>query len=198
MLRDKIFSSGCPCAVVTLEKLNSCPCAHVIITFADKFNDVRRMPVDDIFVIAIGIGFINSALNAVRVDNENEAIETAYAHILGKLGIENADKYVFGVLDEHKGVFFSEYFIEIWGRRVFFTSTEYMIFKYLIAFAGTEHKFSTDNIARLCLKKAERSQIESNKISVHIANINSKVKAKMGEPIIAVRRYLGHYAVVIE
>ena len=97
-LRDRIFDRGCPCAVSGVDDIQSQFPVKVIITFADVFGEIRRRAVDDVLVVAIGIGFVNSALNAVRVDTPDEALETAYAYIIGSIGVENADRFAFGVL----------------------------------------------------------------------------------------------------
>ena len=194
-LREKILKLGCPCAVSRISEISDYLPLKLIITFYDRFDDVRRTPYDAIFVIALGRGFVNSALNAVNAVDEDCLIEEMRKYLYKDAGITQKRRFAFGVVDPKNNIFFSKYFLELYGKRFCLTASEYMIFKYLTAFAGTGKYFPPEKVAEFCYDNRKLGQeLVSNKISVHINHINDKIKKSNGTPFIRAKRFRGYYA----
>lgn len=189
-LREKIISLGCPCAVSEITEIRSYLPLKLIITFCDVFDSVRRTPFDDVFVIAIGNGFVNTALNAKRADDVDHAILQARQYLYRSAGIENEDITSSGVFAS--SLFFGERFFEIYGNMVEPTETEYMIFKYLVSSASKNHCAAADKIRRFCYPFSDED-ISSNLISAHISNLNRKIVNAYGKKLVHSKRFMGYY-----
>ena len=128
-VQEMILSLGCPAAVSPFDDIKSHLPTRLIITFADVFSIIRQAPFDDLFVIAIGDGFINTALNARGAKDEKTALllaqkylcddEITYARGLSSTGLFLSP------------IFFSKNFFEVYSNLVMPTEMEYMIFKYI-------------------------------------------------------------------
>ena len=198
-LREKILKLGCPCAVSKISGISEYLPLKLIITFYDQFDNVRRTPYDNIFVIALGRGFVNSALNAVDAADEDELVVEMKNFLYRDANITSKRKFAFGVVEPKNNIFFSKYFVEIYGRRFVLTSVEYLIFKYLVAFEGTKYYFESEKIAKFCYDNRKLGEeILSNKISVHINHINDKIRKANGKPFIKAKRFLGYRAKIID
>lgn len=194
-LREKILRLGCPCAVAKISDISEYLPLKLIVTFYDRFNDVRRTPYDSIFVIALGHGFVNSALNAIDVDTEEELLAEMRRFLLKEAGISQKRTFSFGVVEPKNNIFYSKYFVELYGKRFVLTQSEYLIFKYLTAFSGSGKFFEPGKIASFCYDNRKLGrELVSNKISVHINHINDKIKKANGRPFIGAKRYRGYYA----
>ena len=159
-LRRNLFSRGFPCACCGIPDIGKYLPARLIVTFTDVFDSVRRTPYDDIFVIAIGTGFVNSVLNATRALNEEELSE----RLLEKL-CDGMIRFPFG-LKASDNMFISDYFVEINEKAITLTQTEFMIFKYLYAFAGKDIIAPTESVYHYCYGEYK---ISENKIPNNIA-----------------------------
>ena len=192
-LKKRLFTEGIPCAVALKSDLMKCRPINVIITYYDAFENLRNRPFDDIFAIVIGNGFVNSALNAKSVSDESAAISMAKSFLLKKYGVEDRQCLPFGIIS-NRGVFFAKKHFEIFGNIVKPTVSEYMIFKYLYAFADTAYCFGCENIRRFCYVRntTASGNIEGN-IAAHISNLNSKLSACYGNHLIRPKRSKGYY-----
>lgn len=193
-LRQKILKYGCPCAVSKISDISDYLPLKLIVTFYDRFDYVRRTPYDSIFVIALGHGFVNSALNAIDVDNEEELITEMRRYLYKEAGISDKRTFAFGIVEPKNNIFYSKYYVELYGKRIVLTQSEYLIFKYLTAFSGSGYFFEAEKIASFCYDNRKLGQkLVSNKISVHINHINEKVKKVNVRPFISAKRFLGYY-----
>jgi len=191
-MRDKIFHAGFPCAISEISNISEYLPLKLIVTFTDVFYDVRRTPYDDVFVLAVGKGFVNSALNAKGVTYEDDVIDEILKYIFEIYKIHEKDITAFGYCFPH-GIFFSKNFIEIYGNIVELTTREYMIFKYLYSHAGDNVYLTTTKIFNFCFPDNTSVSGKDNKISVHISHINKKFELACGKVAIKDKRFLGYY-----
>lgn len=189
-----LYVAGFPCAEVSVREMSEYLPAKLIICYFEAFDNIRRGPYDNIFAIVIGKGFVNSALNAVRVDSEEEACIKAKEYILKLYGISKSEIFAFGILVD-SSVFLAKKHVEIYGNIVPLPLSEYMIFKYFLAFSGQRHYFSPVKIRKFCYVRDLHSHdnIEGN-ISVHISNLNHRIERAYGKPFIKSKRYVGYYS----
>jgi len=192
-LRKKIFTAGFPCAALDIHELAEFKPIRIIVTFCDMFDDLRHMPFDEIFAVVIGNGFVNSALNAVRANNEDEALVLMKRHLLKISGITERNMLPFGILTDY-GVFWSKKHFEVYGNIVEPTLSEYMIFKYLASVADPKQFIASEKIRRFCYVRdlADARNIDGN-IAAHISNLNSKLNRSYGKRLIKTKRYRGYY-----
>ncbi len=199
-LREKILHIGHPCAVGCISEIAKFMPLVQIITFTDVFDDVRRTPYDQVRVLALGeSGFINSALNARRIDNEEllfeelDRVRKEYFHV--------KDRWIlWSGLFYDDGIFLADeyHFITVYSNVVNFSDREYQIFKYIQAvtrmcgyspaericwFSFPYHKIpkNTENAARV--------------ISTHISNLNREAVKVLGYPLIESKRFQGYQLV---
>lgn len=192
-LRKKLFAAGYPCAAMRPAEICDCQPIKLIIAYFPVFDEIRHGPYDDIFMIVIGKGFVNSALNAVRVDTEDAACRMAREYLLKLYGMDGSRCFPFGVLAD-PAVFLSKKHCEIYGNIIEPTVSEYMIFKYLLAFAKQKHTFSPEIIRRFCyIRELHGKRNLDGNISVHISNLNSKIEKACGRTLIRSKRYYGYY-----
>lgn len=192
-LRERILKMGCPCALTTVSGIREYLPVKLIITYCDLFDEVRRTPWDSVFVIAIGHGFVNTALNAKRAETEELAMKTMWEFLLNDAGVEKPDRLPFGVSIAGK-YFFAEGFFEIYGNMVIPTATEYRIFRYLFASSDRDHTAEAGKIFRFCLPDEEWIDGDTaNHVAVHVANLNRKLKAVCGKRLIRAKRNCGYY-----
>lgn len=192
-LRKKLFSEGYPCAAVCPSEIHDCLPVKLIIAYYAVFDEIRHGPYDDIFAIVIGSGFVNSALNAIRVDTEEEACRMARDYLMNLYSIDERRCFPFGVLAD-PAVFLAKKHFEIFGNIVEVTVSEYMIFKYLLAHASQKYYFSPEKIRKFCyIRELHGNGNLDGNISVHISNLNSKIENACGRTIIRSRRYYGYY-----
>ncbi len=193
-LHRMLYKAGYPCAEVSVKEIGDFLPAKLIVCYYEAFDNIRRGPYDNIFAIVIGKGFVNSALNAVRVDNEEEACIKAKEYIRKLFGIGESETYEFGVLVD-SSVFMAKKYIEIYGNIIELPISEYMIFKYFLAFAGEGYYFTPQKIRKFCYIRTLRNEdnIEGN-VSVHIHNLNRAIMNVYGKTFIKAKRYIGYYA----
>ncbi len=194
VLREKILLTGYPCAVSRISDIADYLPLVLIVTFVDVFDDVRRTPYDDVHVIAIGQGFVNSALNSTRVDSEADAIEEAKRYIYQLFHITKDRMMPFGVFYD-TGVFMAADFFEIYGNMIIPTDREYLIFKYLHMAYHTDAYIPAERVCAFCYRasKMPKSDIESAKnLAVHVANLNQKAYSAAGYLIIKAKRFIGY------
>lgn len=193
-IREMLYRAGCPAAVLALSDYRQSMPARMIVTFTDALDVLRRTPLDDLHAIAIGEGFVNSALNAQALRNEKDLPEAVRRELLARSGIGSDAVTPFGVFG-HPSVFFSKDFFEIRGFRIEPTKAEYMIFKYLMSDYGNGRYLPPDVILKFCFP-SNKLRDESSAISVHISNLNKKARNACGEGIIETMRYSGYRASV--
>lgn len=193
-LRKMLYETGFPCAAVSVGEIRDFLPAKLIICYFEAFDNIRRGPYDNIFAIVIGNGFVNSALNAIRVENEEEACAEAKKYLHKLFGIGKEETFPFGVLAEDV-IFFAKKYFEIYGNVVKPTMSEYMVFKYLLAFAGEDVYFSPMKIRKFCyIRELHRTDNLEGNISVHIHNLNESTTKAYGKPVIRSKRYRGYYS----
>lgn len=193
-IREKIFEAGYPCAFCEVSEIADYVPVIEIITFMDVLDDVRRTPFDNIHVLVLGSGFVNSALNARAVPPDKDLL----------IVLRNSLYRFFNVqlywLDR-RGVFFDDgvYMMEnkfiIFGNPITPTKREYNIFKYLQVAAKLCDYVPAWRICRFCYpaKKMPKSEDEASRnLAVHIANLNRKTYNIMHCYLIEVKRFIGY------
>ncbi len=193
--REAIFDFGYPCAVASFaDALNFYP-FKIIISFADVCEEIIGLNVEDVQTIVIGSNFVNSALNVRRADDIRVAFREIRSAVESIYDITESKKSTFG-FSLTPSLFIANDFFTVNGNVIEPTKSEYMIFKYLTAFASTCEYFSPEMIARFCfpLERVERSV---SSVIVHIANLNKKIASVYGEKIIRSKRSCGYYAAKI-
>ncbi len=192
-LRKNLFAAGIPCVVSSIRELKEQRPFDLIITYYEAFDNLRRGPYDDVFALVIGKGFVNSALNARRVENERECVKAALDYLLQYYGVEEAQILPGGVVSED-GIFFADKHFEVFGNAVVPTLSEYMIFKYLYVNRDRKGYLTPEQIRRYCYARSLRGggSVEGN-IAVHVTNLNRKLTEAYGLPLIRSKRYCGYY-----
>ena len=187
-VRDTLLDIGYPTCISSIRDIKDNQPFCLIITFADVFNELRRTPFDDTFVIAIGDGFVNTALNAVQTKNLNTAVRLAHNFVQGschdKFGKSNLEGMFVPPF------YFADGFFEIHSNLVAPTKSEYMIFKFLVFCSYNNTFASTDKICNYCFGG---NVGDSNTIAAHISGLNSKIKDAYGKKIIKSKRFKGYY-----
>ena len=193
-IREMLYRAGCPAAVLALSDYREIMPARLIVTFTDALDALRKTPLDDLHAIALGEGFVNSALNAQSLRNEDELPKVIRRELLIRSGIGSDAVTPFGVF-AHPSVFLAKDFFEIRGFRVEPTKAEYMIFKYLMSDYGRGRYLPPEVILKFCFP-SNKLRDESSAISVHISNLNKKARNACGDGIIETMRYSGYRASV--
>lgn len=193
-LREKIFSAGYPCAVSKISEIaNYLPLVR-ILTFTDVFDDVRRTPYDNIRVIALGNGFVNSALNAQRLEKEElllpelERVRDEFFHVKEEW-VERFGKFY------DDGIFMAKDFFQVYGNIVAPTEREYQIFRYLQVVSRLCEYVPAERICRFCYPAAKMPKDETEaakNLAVHVANLNQKCEVSMGYHLIEAKRFIGY------
>lgn len=196
-LREEITKFGHPCAVGCISDIAEFLPLVQIVTFTDVFDDVRRTPYDNIPVLALGkTGFINSALNARRVNNEQilfkelDRVRKEYFHV--------QDDWIFwsGMFYDD-GIFLSDkyHFITVFSNIVDFSERDYRIFKYIQSVARLGGYLPAERICQFSYpySKIPKTTEEATKgISVHISYINRESIKILGYPLIENKRNHGY------
>ncbi|MBQ8185445.1 MAG: helix-turn-helix domain-containing protein [Clostridia bacterium] len=193
-IRETLYSAGCPAAFGEISDYRNARPARLIVTFTDVLDAVRQTPLDDLYAIALGDGFVNSALNAERLTDSSRLTETVKRRLLTQAEIEGKRITAFGVFG-HPGVFFAKDFFEVCGNRIVPTKAEYMIFKYLMSDIDSGRCIPPEQIQRYCYP-SNKLDDESAAIAVHISNLNRKAEEACGYHIIESVRYQGYRAVI--
>lgn len=193
-LREKILRAGYPCAFCVVSEISSYIPLWRIITFIDVFDDVRRTPYDNVRVLVIGRGFVNSALNAERIDSEDEVLPAIEKAVYEYFHVRPDWFYRFGVFYDD-GVFMSEDFFLVFGNMIVPTKREYLIYKYLQMASRACDYSPAERVCRFCYptSKIPRDEKEAAKnLAVHVMNLNRKSREVMDCHIIEARRYSGY------
>ena len=193
-LRETILKAGYPCAYAAVSEIKEYLPLLRIITYTDTLNNVRRTPYDNIRVLAIGDDFVNSALNAEQIKEEDdvipriEQITKEYNHVSG-------DRIqTFGAYYDND-FFMSEKFFMIYGNIIEPTGREYMIVKYLQMAAKQCSYLPPERICRFCypaskLPKDEREAAKN--LAVHVNSLNRKCQNSMRCYLIESKRFIGY------
>lgn len=192
-LRKKLYKLGIPCAVSKISDMKHFVPFKLIVTFSDVFDDVRRTPYDKIRVISIGEGFINSVMNAEKVLNEHELISAIDRNFMKMFGISQNDVFKFGVKVK-PNLFWSKRFMILNGKSVILANAEYMIFKYLLAFAGEDKLISPFLLYQYCFSvhRLEMKRVANN-VAVDVRKINQKCEHIFPDGLIKSKRGQGYY-----
>ncbi len=184
-LRERMLTGGIPAAVSALSSIRPFLPVRLLVTFTDVFDDLRRLPTDPIFCIAIGQGFVNSALHAVRVDSEEEAIRAVRQH----LALENDAGFGSHLTPE---IFRGPGFYEIRGHTIVFTAYEERLFLCLVFAQG---RCVTPEMIRAFCSPGDREGPAdgANGIAVHVHHLNAKLTPALGERPIREKRFFGYY-----
>ena len=195
-LRETILRAGYPCACALISDIREYLPLLRIITYTENLDDVRRTPYDNIRVLAIGEGFVNSALNAEQVLNEEEVLprieeiinETYHASREWHWGKISGRYY-------DDGVFMSKKFFRIYENIIEPTEREYMIFKYLQMTANQCSYLPPERICRFCYpaSKLPKNELEAAKnLAVHVNSLNRKCQNSMRCYLIESKRFIGY------
>ena len=183
-IRERMLACGLPAAVSALSSIREYLPMRLLVTFTDCFDDLRRMPYGHIFCVAVGDGFVNSALNAMRVGGE----EKLPAAVLRRLALDERDDPAFGIHLTPE-IFRGPGFYEIRGHTLVFTAFEERLFL-LIALASDEGKCaSPERIRAFCGAPSE----DANAVAAHVHHLNQKLAPALGERAIRQRRFCGYY-----
>lgn len=193
-IRAELYSAGCPAAFAEISEYRTSRPARLIVTFTDVLDALRQTPMDDLFAVVLGEGFVNSALNAERLADPAALTETVRRHLYRQAEIDGKKITAFGVFG-HPGVFFAKDFFEIRGNRIVPTRAEYMIFKYLMSDIDSGRCIPPGQIQRFCYP-SNKLDDESAAIAVHVSNLNRKAEEACGLRIIESVRYQGYRAVI--
>ncbi len=189
-LREMLYDMGCPCCTVVCREIRDYLPAKLIVTFDDVYEKVWDVLRGDIHIIVLGEKFINSTENAESVRDERELLEKIDAFLRKENGSQH---FTFGVRDGR--VFVAREFVEICGRDVFLSQTEYMIFLYLYSFASSKEYSQADVIYSYCSRKSRIKKSDmSNSVAVKVTKINSKLSEAGIAPLIHSQRGKGYYA----
>lgn len=191
-IRDELYSRGYPCALSALAGYRNCLPARLIVTFTDALDALRQKPLDHIHAIALGDGFVNSALNAQALRDPKHLPDTVRRELLTRAGITR--KTAFGVFVT-PDAFLAEEFMEIRGCRIRPARTEYMIFKYLMSDFGSGRYIPPETILKFCFP-SNKFRDESSSIAVQISTLNRKARESCGTPIIESMRSSGYRAII--
>lgn len=193
-LRERILRAGYPCACCTVSEIGSCLPLLRIITYTDTLDAVRRTPYDNVRVLAIGPGFVNSALNAEQLEKEDDVLPAVEQLVLDFFHVKPEWILQFGMFYDD-GVFMADEFFEIFGNSIVPTEREYLIFKYLQMTAKTGDYIPAERICRFCYRASKLPKTEedaSRNLAVHITNLNNKSQKIMRCHIIEAKRFIGY------
>lgn len=193
-LREKVYNAGFPCAVAKISDISDYLPLVRILTFTDVFDDLRRTPYDHIRVISIGMGFVNSALNAQRLEKEElllpelERVRDEFFHVKPEW-IRQFGKFY------DDGIFMSKEFFQVYGSIVEPTEREYRIFHYLQVVSRLCKYVPAERVCRFCYPASKIPKDETTaakNLAVHVANLNQKCSESMGYHLIEAKRFIGY------
>ncbi len=196
-LRETILRAGYPCACAAVSEIKEYLPLLRIITPTNNLDNVRRTPYDAIRVLAIGKDFVNSALNAERVMEEEEVlprieqIVNEYYHVSGDWHWGHISGRYYD-----DGVFMSEKFFLVYENIIEPTEREYMIFKYLQMTAKQQYSYlPPERICRFCYpasKLPEDEREAAKNLAVHVNSLNRKCQNSMRCYLIESKRFIGY------
>ena len=193
-LRETILREGYPCAFCTVSEIKEYLPLLRIITYTDMLDEIRRTPYDDIRVLAIGNGFVNSALNAEKVDNEDDILPLIQKSLWDFFCVKPEWEYPFGVFYDD-GIFMANDFFTVFGNIIVPTEREYLIFKYIQMASRVCDYVPAQRVCRFCyqasrIPKDEREAAKN--LAVHITNLNRKSQDVMYCHLIEAKRFIGY------
>lgn len=194
VLREKILRAGYPCAFCAVSEISDYVPLLRIITFTDVLDDVRHTPFDDVRVITIGNGFVNSVLNADQVEREDEILRAIETIVHEFFHVKPEWFQPFGVFYDD-GIFMADDFFQIFGNIIVPTEREYRIFKYLQMTSRVCDYVPAERICRFCYpaSKFPKNEREAAKnLAVHVTNLNQKSQDVMKCHIIEAKRFIGY------
>ena len=189
-VRNRFLGEGIPCAFATPRELAACLPAVLIVTFTDILDDVRHMPCDHVFALAIGDGFVNTALNAARVPTEDEIVDAAWMELHKRLEMPQENRTPFGWFLS-QDCFVARDFLELRGVTVPVTYAEKLIFLYLHFCAAVNTLVPAGKIARIYGNIPE-DEDASGRVSALVSHLNRKLTEALGHPPIRFRRGAGY------
>ena len=193
--REAIFDFGYPCAVASIADTLNFRSFKILISFADACEEISGLNENNVYTIIIGEDFVNSDANVKRVEDMRVAMREIRCAVESIYGITEAKKSTFG-FSLTPSLFIADDFFTVNGNVVNPTKSEYMIFKYLTAFAGSGEYFTPEMIARYSFP-LDRVEKSVRSVVVHIANLNKKIASAHSERAIRSKRSGGYYAVKI-
>ena len=192
-LRERILSHGFPAAVSAPSSVKDLLPVGGIIVWQDDFDALRRTPCDRVFAAVIGEGFVNTALNAARVKDEEAAFALIRKTLPRALGMPENGSTPFGFYLTPR-LFFAEGFVQWRGRIIPVTKTERLILLYLASCARAETPAPPGKIARFCSASGRiGAEGEENRIAAHVHALNRRFMPETGERVIRDRRLTGYY-----
>ncbi len=193
-LREKILRAGYPCACCTVLEIGKYLPLLRIITYVDVLDDVRRTPYDEVRVLTIGNGFVNSALNADQVEREEDVLPALEQIVHEFYHVKPEWVEQFGIFYDD-GVFMAEEFFQIFGNIIVPTEREYLIFKYLQMTSRMWDYIPAERICQFCYRASKLPKNEeeaARNLAVHVTNLNQKSQKIMKCHIIEAKRFIGY------
>jgi len=193
-LRETILRAGYPCACAAVSEIKEYLPLLRIITYTEVLDDVRRTPYDNVRILAIGEGFVNSALNAEPIREEEELLPKIEQVINEFYHVSPKSIYAFGRYYDD-GAFMSEKFFMINENVIVPTAREYMIFKYLQMTAKQYSYLPPERICRFCYpasKLPKDEQEAAKNLAVHVNSLNRKCRKSMRCCLIESKRFIGY------
>lgn len=187
-LRNELLDRGYPASVSSVDEIRNHKPFCLILTFTDVFNEVRRTPYDEVFVVAVGDDFINTALNATQAKDVTDAVSVAQNYLRESCVRDGGELFGNGVFVQP--FFLAEGFFEVYSSLVIPTESEFLIFKFLLFCTQRSVYASADVIRDFCFP---RKSFESNVIAAHISSLNKKISEAYGKKIIKSKRFMGYY-----
>jgi len=192
-VREAIFDIGYPCAVSSFTNSTNFRPFKILVSFADAFENIVSLSTEGVHIVVIGSEFVNSAFKVKQVDDIRTALREIRCAVENIYNITEEKKNAFGFCLT-PALFLANDFFTINGNVIEPTKSEYMIFKYLTAFVGTDEYFTPELIAQFCFSLA-RSEKSVPSVIVHIANLNKKIATVYSGRAIRSKRCRGYYAV---
>ena len=189
--RERMRERGIPAAASALSSIRDCLPARFFVTFTDVFDDLRRLPFGEIFCVAVGEGFVNSALNAVRVPDPESAADEVWDRLPALLGNRVAARSSFGIHLTPE-IFRGAGFYEIRGHTVVFTPSEERVFLYLLAATDAGHCAPPAVIRAYCAS-GEASSDDANAASALVCAVNRKLEEVSDGRAFREKRLAGYY-----
>ncbi len=185
-LRETILGYGLPCALCTPDNIKSLLPIEIIVTFTDQIDIIRRMPYDEIPVIALGDGFVNSALNAVKAKTRMEIIRRLNFNVCQRFGINRKTSYRGVAAFFYPGVYLTPFQMIVYGSRFNLTDSENFIIRFLIL-SGDCYR-DAKQVAAYCARKA----VSDSYVRVNIHSINKKGYNRLKYPLVEKKHGIGY------
>ncbi len=159
----------------------------MIVTDVENVDAIRTLPYDNVPVIAYGVGFVNRAMNAVRVetvDNLFQEINHTLQRFVMEKGMDTPSGD--GIFCA-PGVYVTWDAVFVYGARFELTELGLLILRCLI-FSGMHYR-NADQLAAYCCTSENKN---SANIRVHVSLINELASFRLPKPLIECKYGTGY------